>query len=116
MARNTTLWRGGSLSKASHVDGILAYINGADYPEDVQDRMADALMAATEDEVNNRLPAGVTWYPNTSEIIGPIGALVHVDDDMDGWLRDVMAEAWQAVVARFDTIEATVPGTVPTGT
>jgi hypothetical protein len=109
----TTLWRGGTLSGASHTDGILAYLSGADYPAADLDRMADALLTNLNDEADNRLPVGCRWYPSLSTVVGPVGALndhQDADGDLDAWLQTVFAEAWQAVEARFAEIEAAALG------
>lgn len=93
-------------------NGWYDFINGGDYPPDVQDRLVDALLLAETNEFNSRLPDGWSWYPSTSMIIMPI-------DDSDGDTEEIdldvlQREACEAVTARYEEVEAAVLAEVDT--
>jgi hypothetical protein len=93
---------GATFSQQAQMDGILAHINGGDYTDDQQGRLSQALFDAHRDEVDERLPQGVTWQPTTSEFLHPVNVEIPERDEME----EIFREAWQAVAARYDEIEA----------
>lgn len=99
MTTTAVLWRGSELSYAENVDGWYAYINGGDYLGDQQGKLTGAPMAAQEDEFDDLLPDNCFWHPHTSEITGPVDAVLDID------LNEAMREACQVVIDRFEEIE-----------
>lgn len=97
----TTTTYGSDYSEAVQSDGIYAYISGGDYPQVEQDLLVNALLDELRDEVDARLPDGVTWHPSTSEFVHPLGSEVPDADEM----REIFAAAWAAVEARYEEIE-----------
>lgn len=88
---------------------IYAYTDGGDYDDHQRDALAEALMAALEDEVDARLPEGATWHPATGEFVHPIDTEMPDADEM----REIFSAAWAAVEARYSEIERQVLGTLP---
>lgn len=106
MTTTTVLARNGSLlSEAVQADTWYQYLNGYDR-NDLIDALADALLRAQQDEFNERLPQGCHWYMSTSEIIGPIDAVLPD-------LETLMEQAAEAVDNQFSAIEATVAAASP---
>lgn len=109
MSMTTATNYGADYGADVQADRIYAYINGGDYDDYQQDALVNALMAALEDEVDARLPEGVTWQPATAEFLHPVDVEVPDADEM----REIFAAAWAAVEARYDEIEREVLGTLP---
>jgi hypothetical protein len=103
----TSITYGSQFSHQETADGILGYINGGEYTEAQTDALLAAFMDAMCIEVDQRLAAvGATWLPATSEF------LIDIDDvdslpDSDA-MADLFDQAWAAVEARFEEIEAAV--------
>jgi len=109
MSWTTTTTYGAEYGYDAQAAEIYAYIDGGDYDDHQRDALVTALMAALEDEVDARLPDGVTWHPATAEFVHPLDAELPSDDEM----REIFAAAWAAVEARYDEIEREVLGTLP---
>lgn len=105
----TTTTYGPDYSYDAQANGIYAYTDGGDYDDLQRDAMAEALMASLKDEVDARLPEGVTWHPATGEFVHPIDTEMPDADEM----RELFAEAWAAVEARYGEIERRMLGTLP---
>jgi len=101
MSWTSTTNYGADYGADAQVDGIYAYINGGDYPQVEQDLLVDALLDALRDEVDARLPDGVTWQPATAEFLHPVDVDVPDADEM----REIFADAWAAVASRYEEIE-----------
>lgn len=102
MATTATTY-GHEFSAGYQYNGILGYLNGGDYSEDDTAALGEALFDALANEVDNRLPDGVTWQPSTSEFIHPVDG----DDLPDqAEMAALLETAWQAVVDQHDAIEA----------
>ena len=84
------------------------YIHEADYTDNQNDAMGDALLAAQETEFDALLPEDCQWFRHTGEIIGPAGT--ELPSDLD----ELMREACEAVIAQYETIEAAVLGETDT--
>lgn len=78
------------------------YIYEAPYNDIAREAMCEALAVAQEAEFEDRLPEGCVWSRHTGEIIGPVGT--DIDDDPD----DLMRDACDAVIERYEKIEAEV--------
>lgn len=99
----TTLARGGDdLIREVQAGGWYDYINGGDYNEQQQDKLAGALMAVQEDAFNAQLPAGCRWHPHTGEITGPAGTELDID------IPAAMEQARETAAARLGEIERTI--------
>lgn len=104
----------GEFGRSQQMNDIYAYISAGSYTDDQKDMLAAALLSDMEDEVNSALPEGARWVPETAEIITPIGRdaphvrLVELPDEAD--MRDLFAEAWQRVEARYAEIERVTLG------
>lgn len=107
MTTTTVLDRnGGSLSGDVQENGWLSYINGGGYTDRQQAILADELLDQQRHEFNERLPEDCFWSPDTSEIIGPVDAVFPEDWDTDEQMR----KATEAVIGRYDAIEADAIG------
>jgi hypothetical protein len=115
MVSTTVLARnGGSLSYDVQIDGWFAFINAGGYTDEQQDALTNALMEAQRERFNSLLPDGCTWFPSTSEIIGPVDADVEAaletvapgrhSDPVD----DVMAMVCEEIADRIEEIEQQV--------
>lgn len=99
---------GSEFSSTEQYDGIYSYIGGGDYTQDQQDALSTALFRALNEEVDARLPDHIWWQPSTSEFIYDIDS----NDDMPDHAEttELFAQAWAAVEARYDEIEAEALG------
>ena len=88
----------------------LAYLAGEDtLTEYDRDLMEDALLDALRAKVDELLPEGTTWQPDTSALLHPDG-----EETPDGEeLREIFAAAWQAVEGRYAEIEQATLGGLP---
>lgn len=100
MTTTTVLARNFKLGRDYQIDGWYGYINGY-YPDDQQAALVGALMDAQESEFDKLLPDACVWFPRLSEIHGPIDASLEGLD-----LDELLEQASNAVVARFEQIEA----------
>lgn len=103
----TSTTYGADFSHQVQADGILGYINGGGYTARQTIHLGNALLGALRDEVNERLPEGVTWQPATSEFLLPCNnqgqPLVELPDP--DAMAELFAAAWTSVEARFEEIE-----------
>lgn len=109
----TSTTYGAEYGTSEQYNGILGFINGAGYTQDQQDKISAALFEAHRVEVAERLPEGVSWQPATSEF------LYEVSNDQRGKvlptveeMAELFADAWTAVEARYQDIEAETLGVV----
>ncbi|MGA3562646.1 hypothetical protein [Melissospora conviva] len=88
----------------------LAYLAGEDtLTEYDRDLMADALLDALRAKVDELLPEGTTWQPDTSALLHPDG-----EETPDGEeLPEIFAAAWEAVEGRYAEIEQATLGGLP---
>lgn len=101
---------GAAYSFEAQADGIMTYVGTDDTLTDHErEVLFEALFAAYRDEVDARLPEGVTWQPRTSEFVRPVDVDLPARDELD----ELFAEAWQAVEARYEQIERQLLGTLP---
>jgi len=101
---------GAAYSYEAQADGILAYVDGDDTrTSHEKDVLVEALFAELRDEVDNRLPDGVSWQPRTSEFVHPVDVDLPDRDEMN----ELFTEAWQAVEARYEQIERRLFGALP---
>jgi len=103
MPTTATAKYGGEYGHDHQWNEILAYL-GEHYSEVYAHTLAQAVFDAFRAEVDNRLPDGMSWQPGTSEFVYPAdrGADLPTGPEMDELFR----EAWGAVEARWDSIEA----------
>jgi hypothetical protein len=94
---------GADFSETAQGNGILGYINGGEYTEEQQDKLATALLDALRDEVNERLPGTATWLPWTSEFLVEVDEVDDLPDHED--MGELFEAAWTAVEARYEAIE-----------
>lgn len=87
------------------INSISIYV-GTDSGPDYQQAMTMALWQALRTEVDGQLPDGWIWTPDCGQLIGPAHA---VAPD----LGEILDEAWEAVVARWSEIEASVMPVLP---
>ncbi|MBF9135236.1 hypothetical protein I0C86_41030 [Plantactinospora sp. S1510] len=101
MPWTTTTTYGSRFGKDEQSDSIYAYINGADYGSEHAGTVAAALFLELQFEVDDRLPEGVMWQPQTSAFEHPLDVALPDEEEM----TELFAEAWRAVEVRYDEIE-----------
>lgn len=114
MTSTTTTGYSAEFSTDAQVDGIASYVRDGGYDEAQAEQLAAALFDALRVEVDARLPEGITWQPRTADFLVPCDALGRPTVDLPGLvaMRGVFADAWAAVEARIDGIEAEALGLV----
>lgn len=97
---------GADFSEDKQREGALAYLGGSDhYTDAVAVAMVTALMDAHRTEVNNLLPEGVSWTPDSAAFEHPLGGWQPIaHDDM----TRLFEEAWMIVDNRLGEIELAV--------
>ncbi|WP_213455447.1 hypothetical protein [Rhizomonospora bruguierae] len=109
MPELTTAAYGAEFCISTQSDYVLGFINGGDSTPDQTDALFDALFDALREEVDARLPEGVSWQPRTADFLHQVGTPVPDEQEM----REIFQEAWAAVESRFDSIERQIFGTLP---
>lgn len=106
----TTTTYGAEFGYEEQINGIIAWINGADdLAADEKDKLADELFDELRREVNRRLPEDVSWWPHTSEFVKP----AYVDLPAPEEMAELFREAWNAVAGRLAEIERRLFGALP---
>lgn len=89
MVPTTTLLRGGDLSDNRITDTVLAWYSDADgYTDDDIKETFDEVVH----EVNAHLGDGIIWIPQTSEVIGPVGEKLSLEE-----FNDILDKAYDKV-------------------
>lgn len=77
------------------------YLYEGDYTDNQRERLHNALIDALRAEVASRLPDGWAWYPYVSELLLPV-----TDRAVELDMGEILEQASEAVIARFEEIEA----------
>ncbi len=86
-------------------NGWSAFTSGASYPDELDNAMVEALMAAQVAAVNAALPAGWSWTPAVPALYGPHG---EDPEEALGDLQALLDRTSDEVAERLDEIEREV--------
>jgi hypothetical protein len=94
---------------ASWEDDIDTYLHGGDQPRYMLSELSSHLFGELCEEINRRLPDGVSWQPARDSFYTSPGVNLPSEEE----LRWVFDEAWDSVSGRLEQIERQLFGALP---